>query len=218
MTVRGETIEAYRTLPKGPKHIYLLAGVHGDEPEGIFLLGGLFSWLKEQKNSPLPLMVIPVLNRDGHTRGTRTNAREVDLNRNLPSSHWTSLTRLPRYHPGPFPLSEPENIFLDKLFRDYKPGLILSFHSWKPMLNYNGNCREVALFLQKYTDYTVCADIEDYPTPGSLGEYAPEGYGAGVLTYECLRFDDGATPEGIWEGDGPGLCALLDSPLIHQFL
>ena len=217
MSVEGESIEAHRGHLEGDRYLYLMAGVHGDEPEGIFVLEKLFRWIKGQAGLSLPLVILPVLNRDGYARGTRANARGVDLNRNLPSSGWSPKARLPKYSPGPCPLSEPENIFLDKLFKHHRPGLIITLHSWRPMLNYNGDCRDVALFLKNHNNYTVCADIEDYPTPGSLGEYAPENYGTGVLTYELPRLESGVTFQAIWEENREGLEALLSSPLLKRF-
>lgn len=217
-TVEGDEIKAYRTETKSPHYHYLMAGVHGDEVEGVYILQQLFDWLKENEEIDLPLIVIPVLNVDGYRAGTRTNSHGVDLNRNLPSAQWTSVAREKKYNPGTEALSEPENKYLVKLFEKYKPSLIISFHSWKPMLNYNGEgCQKYAEHLNKFNGYPVLDDIENHPTPGSLGEFGPEKYKANVLTFEAPTLADsgGKSLKDIWEENKIGLKSLLSSDLLE---
>jgi len=197
-------------------YLYLLAGVHGDEPEGIYVLSKVVEWLKgfDDKSSPLskiPIIVIPTLNIDGYRNSTRTNSNGVDLNRNLPSTKWTSIARESKYNPGSAPLSEVENIFMVDLFKKYKPGFIISFHSWKPMINYNGDCKDEAELMSKYNNYVICDDIENHPTPGSLGEYAPEKYSSPVITFEFPVLNEKNSLESIWLENEKALKALLTS-------
>lgn len=214
-SVERSDIRVYRSEIKAAKYTYLMAGVHGDEVEGVYLLQELFSWLKENDEINIPLIVIPILNQDGYRSGNRINSHAVDLNRNLPSKGWSEEVREAKYHPGPAPLSEPENQFLVKLLTKFPPHLIISFHSWKPMLNYNGgNCRKFADYLAKYNNYPVVAEIEGHPTPGSLGEYGPQELQAQVLTFETPQLTDGQALKDIWEENKVGLKGLLSSDLI----
>ena len=218
ITAQGLKIEAYRSLEKtGLKYVYLMAGVHGDEIEGILALKTFLTWSK-LKTSSLPLIIIPVLNVDGHRLGTRVNANGVDLNRNFPSPNWSPKVRAAKYHPGMAPLSEPENKFLDKLFTFHPPGIIFTFHSWKPLLNYNGDCKDVADFLGRYNSYMVCPDTEGHPTPGSLGDYAPFKYNSPVLTYEFPLLKEGDHFSTIWEDNREGLEKLFSSDMLCRFL
>ena len=213
-SVEGREIRAYRSRQLADSYLYLMSGVHGDEIEGIYVLEQLFKELTEiEKGSPNSMIIIPTANPDGWEKKTRTNARGVDLNRNLPSRCWTSEVRSEQYYPGKAPMSEPENIFLDGLFQKFPPFFIISFHSWVPMINYNGNCKAVAEFLGRYNNYPICNSIEGHPTPGSLGEYGPEKYNTPVLTLEFPRYDSGATPETIWQESGVGLSKLVQSDL-----
>lgn len=208
-SVHGEEIKAFKTDTKSKKYIYLIAGTHGDEVEGVYVLKELFKWLKEDDEmDDQPIVVVPILNLDGYKAGTRVNAHAVDLNRNYPTKDWTHDHKKEKYNPGPTALSEPENQFLDELFQDYKPGIVLSFHSWKPMINYNGDSKDIAEFLNKYNNYEVAADI-GYPTPGSLGTYVPEKYGAGVITFECPLFNDQLSLKQIWDENAEGLKKLF---------
>ncbi|MBT7608172.1 MAG: DUF2817 domain-containing protein [Bacteriovoracaceae bacterium] len=213
-TVEGDEIKAFISETKSAKYNYLMAGVHGDEVEGVYVLKELLEWLKENDEIMGPFIIIPILNIDGYRTGTRTNAHGVDLNRNLPAANWTEKIRKKRYNPGPTPLSEPENIFLDKLFQKYTPKFILSFHSWKPMLNFNGECREIAKFLEKHNSYPINNSIDGHPTPGSLGHYAVEKYKCPVLTFECPVLDDNLTLKNIWKDNEAGLKLLFQSHLI----
>lgn len=212
-SVEGDKVHAYRTEGKYKKYIYLIAGVHGDEPEGIYVLDKIFSWLKEHDELDIPLIIIPVLNVDGHRAQTRVNTNGVDLNRNLPSKFWTREARAEKYFPGRAPLSEPENQFLDKILTKYPPSQFISFHSWKPFINYNGDCSKIAEFLARYNKYEVCANIEGHPTPGSLGEYGPEKYNCPVLTFEFPEHTQMPLKD-IWEENKTGLIALFESDLL----
>lgn len=216
-SAEGDTIVAFRSENKGPKYIYLMAGVHGDEVEGVFALKKIISWLKDTDEYELPTIVIPILNVDGYRAGTRVNAHGVDLNRNLPSKNWTSKAREAKYNPGNKPLSEPENIFLDKLMSKYPPGIILTLHSWRPFINYNGDCKDIAELLAKHNNYEICDDIEGHPTPGSLGEYGPEKYNSPVLTYEFPVISDDKTLKDIWLESESAFKDLLLSDVLKKY-
>jgi len=215
-SVEGGDIEAYKSDIKGDKFIYLLGGTHGDEVEGVFVLKQLFDWLKLDHQTPdLPIIVIPILNPDGYRDGARVNSHAVDLNRNYPTHNWESVARKEKYNPGPEALSEPENKFLIKLFDKFPPAFVLSFHSWKPLLNYNGDCEDIAQYLSSYNDYEAVPDI-GYPTPGSLGTFVPEKYNAGVLTFECPVLKDELSLKDIWEENADGLKNLMKSDILKN--
>ena len=199
------------------QYFYLMAGVHGDEIEGIHVLKELWAIMKQSNFIlPYPTIVIPTLNVDGAALKTRHNARNVDLNRNFPSKDWSSEYSNPQYAPGTSPFSEPENQFLRSLFEQYPPGFILSLHSWKPILNYNGDCRDIAVFLNQRNGYPIDDDI-GYPTPGSLGTYGPEVLKCGVLTFECPTLkDSGLTLDDIWQANKRALTELLLSNFITK--
>lgn len=214
-SVEGDEITAYRSDKKATTYTYLMAGTHGDEVEGVYLLQQLFDWLQDDVDeAPCSFIVVPILNVDGYRAGTRINAHGVDLNRNYPSDSWTAEAREPKYYPGDAPLSEPENVFLDKLFQKYPPHLIISFHSWKPFVNFNGNCEDIANFIAKYNNYEVMGEIDGHPTPGSLGDYGPQKYNSPVLTFECPVLAEGITLKDIWNENETAFKELLKSDLV----
>ncbi len=218
-SLEGLEIPVFKTDIKAQKYLYLIGGVHGDEVEGVYVLKELFQWLKtEHSLKDLPMIVLPILNVDGYHTNSRVNAHLVDLNRNLPTKDWSTVHAKPRYNPGPKPLSEPENQFLIKLFDKYRPGMIISFHTWKPILNYNGDCKDVAEYLAGFNSYEIASDI-GYPTPGSLGTFGVEKYNSGVLTFECPELKKHKeTLKEIWVENEQGLKGLFQSDLIWNKL
>lgn len=209
VSVEGDEIPALKNEVKSNKHVYLIAGTHGDEVEGVYCLDKLLSWIRGVDIPDLPLIVVPILNVDGYRSGSRVNSHGVDLNRNFPSSCWSSKFKDKKYNPGNAPLSEPETMFLTKLFEKFNPAQVITFHSWKPMLNYNGNCKALADFVSSYNSYKVVSEIEGHTTPGSLGNFAPKEYAAPVLTVELPELNDDIMLKDIWKENEVGFKEML---------
>ncbi len=184
-SVSGFPIMAYEWGDVQP-HILIMAGVHGNETEGVFVSHRLLGDFSRDFPYKIKLTLIPFFNPDGVLQNRRTNENLVDLNRNLPTKDWTSSYSEEKYCPGPASNSEPENKMLVRWLEKNKPSLIISLHSWKPMLNVNGNCSPEAEVLSQETGYKITEDI-GYPTPGSLGAYAGQERGIPTITYEIER-------------------------------
>ncbi len=124
-SVRGRPIRAWR-LGEAPRRgvptVVLIATMHGDERQTRRILGVL------RDGRPIrgvDLWVIPDYNPDGYARGTRGNARGVDLNRNFPY-RWRDLDG--RYESGARAASEPETRAVMRFLRAVRPAHVLSFH------------------------------------------------------------------------------------------
>ncbi len=185
LTSQGLPIYSYEFGTKGPQ-ILILAGVHGDEPEGIYVAKGLLHSFLECFEYQLKLTLIPIFNIEGALNGKRTNGNNVDLNRNLPTKNWTDKYERKKYHPGLSPCSEPENKALTKWIKIYKPKLVISLHSWHPMINTNGDCNLEAEIISQHTKYKI-SDYIGYPTPGSLGDYCGMERDIPTITYEIAK-------------------------------
>jgi murein peptide amidase A len=173
--------------------VLFIGGVHGDEPEGVALAEGLLEWLKNHKANT-PWAVIPCLNPDGFLRRRRTNGNGVDLNRNYPCKEWSSEHKSPRYFPGPHAGSESEIQSLVKWITEYRPRLIIHFHSWQPMVVYAGEgARLAAEELGRASGYEVKDDI-GYPTPGSLSRFGLENN----IPIICIEESDPTPREDVW--------------------
>ena len=169
--------------------IMLIAGVHGNETEGVAFIYDFCKELLSAKNNFIlryQIYIIPILNPDGFFSHSRLNANKVDLNRNLPTKDWTASYELEKYYPGSLPCSEKENQVLVNSIEEFQPNFIISFHSWKPVINVNGCAMPHALQMRKSTQLKITEDI-GYPTPGSLGTYAGLERGIPTITLEIER-------------------------------
>ena len=216
-SVGNREIAAYISEKKDEHYLYLMAGVHGDEVEGVYVLKQLFEWIKATDSLTYPMIVIPIVNVDGYAVQTRVNANGVDLNRNLATNDWSEKVTQPQYNTGSGPMSEPENVFLEGLFNKFPPKFIYSFHSWKPIVNYNGDCEKDANLVSLLNHYPIADDI-GYPTPGSLGTYAPEKYSCPVITFECPKASMEISLESIWNDNRIALMTHLESDLLKNRL
>jgi len=184
-TSQGLPILAHSFGPS-PCQFLILGGVHGDEVEGVALAYGLVESFLEYFPYGIGVAVVPAFNLDGVLAKTRVNARDVDLNRNLPTKDWNPKAFNARYPPGPFANSEPENQALVSYIKQTPLKFILSLHSYHPMILVNGDCLKEAELMAKWTGYEVIEDI-GYPTPGCLGTYAAHDFKIPTITYEIQK-------------------------------
>ena len=114
---RGDRDAAVRLLVVG--------SIHGNETAGHAIarrLGRL------TPPAGIQLWLVRTANPDGVRRGTRQNARGVDLNRNFPF-RWRSGGRpFDTYYPGRSPASEPETRALKRLIARVRPDLTVHYH------------------------------------------------------------------------------------------
>ncbi|MFN3604054.1 MAG: DUF2817 domain-containing protein [Leptonema sp. (in: bacteria)] len=200
-SVKNHSIDLYKIFNESKKNlfsVFFLGGVHGNESEGFLFLE---KFLEEiQKNEikipeGVQLFICPRNNPDGCSVLRRTNQNNVDLNRNLPTKDWTNEFTEPKYYPGPNPASEPETKAILTIIENIKPKFIISFHSYEnPMINYNGNCLDLAREMSRYNSLEPKEDI-GYPTPGSLGTYCGFERNIPTITLEILR---GQEPDKVW--------------------
>jgi protein MpaA len=112
--VRGPRLEEDRLLVVG--------SIHGDEPAGVRVIQRLAAAAPPRGVS---IWLVPSLNPDGLARGTRGNARGVDLNRNF-GWRWRPLGGLE--YSGRRPFSEPESRAARRLIRRLNPDVTIWFH------------------------------------------------------------------------------------------
>ncbi len=185
-TVQKKPILAHTWDNKSSVNILMLGGVHGDEIEGVTACMGILNELIESNPFTFNLTLVPCLNLDGLFANTRQNANGVDLNRNLSTRDWSAEITKIRYYPGKKPLSEPENQTLVRILDEKKYNFIFTLHSWKPMLNVNGDCSPMADVISEKVGYKIVPDI-GYPTPGSLGAFGFNDRNIPTLTYELEK-------------------------------
>ncbi|WP_253943079.1 M14 family zinc carboxypeptidase [Nocardioides sp. zg-1308] len=120
-SVQGRPIRAWRLGEPGKRRIVLVSTMHGDEPHTRTVL----ETLRDGRPVRGVDLWVPTYNPDGLARGTRRNARGVDLNRNLPH-RWADLDG--SYESGPRPGSEPETRAVMAFLEEVRPRRVVSFH------------------------------------------------------------------------------------------
>lgn len=209
LSAEGRPLELFQSVKNASpaaRPVLIIGGVHGDEPEGVWLARYALDWLKDTLVA-CPWLLVPCLNPDGYQKNERVNGRGVDLNRNFPCDNWSDKFEKPRYFPGSGPGSEPETKALVELIQSEQPQLIIHCHSWLPCVVYTGERgRKDAESLAASSGYPAKADI-GYPTPGSLGEYGWRAHGIPVI---CIEEAEKVSQDSVWPRFKAGFEAVLN--------
>lgn len=172
----------------GGAELLILAAIHGDEAETTVAVSEALRCLPK---GALEAAVILCGNPDGLVRGTRGNARGVDLNRNFPTSNWSADpvhyksrandARDIALSPGSHAASEPETQALLALLDRMKPRAIVTLHSALACVDDSG-ASHLGRQLADRCGLPFLTEI-GYPTPGSMGTWAGE-QGINLVTLE----------------------------------
>lgn len=172
----------------GSAEIVVLASIHGDETETTVVVSEA---LRSIRSGDLRTAVILCGNPDGALRGTRGNARGVDLNRNFPTSNWSADpvsyksrandARDIALSPGDRPASEPETSALLSLLDRLEPRAVVTLHSALACIDDAGGSH-LGRQLAARCGLPLQTEI-GYPTPGSMGTWAGE-QSLTLVTYE----------------------------------
>jgi protein MpaA len=100
--------------------------IHGNETAGRAVVARLRATARA--GAGCQVWLIDSVNPDGMARGTRQNARGVDLNRNFPTGFRRSGLPFSTYYSGPRALSEPESRALAALIRRLRPDVTIYYH------------------------------------------------------------------------------------------
>jgi hypothetical protein len=197
-SVQGRSITAYR-FGIGSSYVVFIGGMHGNEKSSTYSLNSLIDYL-EAHDSQIPanrsIIVIPNLNPDGYAVTKRTNANNVDLNRNFPANNWKQGVTMPdkTYNPnggGAYPLSEPESSAIANYILSVKPRLVLTYHAAAGVVMPNdaGDSDALArVYDQKsnlgYEPSSQTGAIFEYDTTGSFEEWLYDKHGIPTLLVE----------------------------------
>lgn len=209
-SVLGLPLEVWR--PSGDCHLLVFAGIHGEEPETTYALSRA---LRQFAEPPEHAAVVLAANPDGLIRGTRGNARGVDLNRNFPAGNWAPAPVTHRstledpsdvlLSPGDAPGSEPEVQALLALITELRPRAVVALHAPLACID---DAHDTALGrrLAARTGMPLVRDV-GYPTPGSFGSWGTD-HGVPVVTWEFPL----AATEVLMRDHVPVLVELLQHP------
>ena len=194
----------------GPKTL-IFAAIHGDEPNTAFVANQLVEHLNKNPTAyqNRRVVVVPVANPDGLARGTRINAREIDLNRNFPAKNF-SVGKKDRYFGGEQPASEPESQLLIELVESWQPDRIITLHAiprGKHGNNFDGPAEDLAKTMSRHNEYSVLKSI-GYPTPGSFGSWAGIDRQIPTIT---LELPSDASGPNAWQENREALLSAIQT-------
>lgn len=182
----GLPLEVWR--PSGSCTRLIFAAIHGEEPETTYALSRA---LRQLTVPSAYCAVVLAANPDGLIRGTRGNARGVDLNRNFPSRDWQPNAVTHRstiedpsdilLSPGETPASEAETRALMELIAELQPDHVIALHAPLACID-DANASPLGQRLAERTGMPLVRDV-GYPTPGSFGSWGQDN-GVAVITYE----------------------------------
>ncbi|MBN2491518.1 MAG: DUF2817 domain-containing protein [Planctomycetes bacterium] len=182
----------YRIYGRGAELVLVIGAIHGDEPASARLVDGLARHLEDHLRllEGRTVALCAVANPDGLARGTRWNARGVDLNRNYPTVNF-----LPAHRHGPRPLSEPESQVLADLVTVLRPARVLSVHQPLDCIDHDGPAHELAEAMQAQTHLRL---RKLGAQPGSLGSYVGETLGIPIVTLELPAGASDRSEADLW--------------------
>jgi protein MpaA len=108
--------------PAAPRTVLVVGCIHGTERAGLAVTRAL---RRVEPPAGVQLLLLDAANPDGCVRGTRGNARGVDLNRNFPRA-WRPLRGV--FASGPRPSSEPETRAAQRLILRERPSVTVWYH------------------------------------------------------------------------------------------
>lgn len=188
----------------GAPAVRVLGAHHGDEISSVELALAIAETLCAPDPSPAiaalldthTVWVAPYVNPDGVAALSRTNADDVDLNRNY-GFEWSANS----YLGGPYPFSEPETRAVRNAALLTLPHTSLSLHSGATNIGYVWNytyddTAEEGLLDdlgELYADHNTTDDFwvtngaDWYPTRGDTNDWSYDSYGGFDFTVELTR-------------------------------
>jgi hypothetical protein len=195
-SIRGKPIEAV-TLGSGPRRVYIIGGIHGDDPEGPAVASklplALVPDFVSKAGEKCTVRIVRDMNPDGSALKTRDNTRGVDLNRNWPSRDFQ-----PDPKRGKRPLSELETTAVQKDLLAFKPELVIVFQTAVsgrgPDVSMEGAGPTLAYEFAssaRTVDPRWRVDLNKrYRTPGSVESYVGRDLKVPVLNIDFRRGED----------------------------
>jgi predicted deacylase len=218
-SAQGRPINAYY-FGSGATTVLYTGAIHGSETSTKLLMDRWIQDLEEKARSvpsDMTVVVVPTINPDGIARGGRTNARNVDLNRNFATSDWQK--DITDVNNQPFPggggdaeMSETETKAIAALAQQLRPKVILSYHSIGGMVaaNQAGNSSSLAATYVQLSGYRNVTGQSDSTFEYAISGTADDWY-AQALGIPSLLVELGSHTYPQFERNQAAMWAMLNS-------
>jgi len=188
----------YMGIEMGLSMLQYLTDNYGSNPQVTHLVNDLETW------------IIPMMNPDGRTAGSRYNANGVDLNRDY-GYIWNGEGG------SPAPFSQPETRAIRLHGLEHNFSISLSYHTTAAYVNYVWNYRDfpvpdsafivnISTEYGSYTPYTVIEGYEWYQTYGDCNDWSYGSRGDIDATIETANSDIPTT----WNYNRPAMLAMME--------
>ena len=194
----GRPINAYVYGSGSSTYLYT-AAIHGNEQSSMYVAQG---WMNDLEVNPgrIPtnarIVIIPQVNPDGVAKSSRLNPRGVNLNRNFPTSNWSSNIVTSSGEQagggGESAGSERETQVLMAATSRYSPRFVITLHSSGSLVNSN----DVGISIAAGKEYARLARYSFVPNSATSGTFGFDMTG----TYEDWLLERG-TPAILIELD-----------------
>lgn len=218
-SAQGRPINAYY-FGSGATAVLYTGAIHGSEVSTKLLMDRWIQDLEEKaRNIPsgVTVVVVPAINPDGVARGGRTNARNVDLNRNFATSDWQKDITDVNNQPfsgggGDSAMSEPETKAIAALAQQLQPKVILSYHSIGGMVaaNQASNSSSLAATYVRLSGYRNVTGQSDSTFEYSISGTADDWY-AQALGLPSVLVELGSHSYPQFERNQAAMWAMVNS-------
>jgi predicted deacylase len=217
-SAQARALNAYY-FGSGASTVLYTGAIHGNEVSTKLLMDRWIDELEAKARSipaGIRIVVVPMINPDGYARGTRTNANNVDLNRNFATNDWQK--DITTVNSQPFPggggasaMSEPETKAVAALAQALRPKLILSYHSIGGMVAANqvGNSAGLAALYAAKSGYGNITGQSDNTFEYSISGTADDWY-AQALGIPSLLIELGSHSYSQFERNQSAMWAMLE--------
>lgn len=186
--------------------ILFLGVMYGNEPEGEKLLYQLQKFLEEYRSKFVDktVVLIPVVNPGGLSKGTPANSEKVLINRDFSVDKSADKNADKK---------QKETLAVINTIKDYKPSRVINVRCFSK-IDYDGpDKREARKLAEHIKKYTPRLEIKDLPSDeGTLGQYCENVKKIPLITFGINRYLVEHGDDTIWALYGRSMLAAIFYP------
>ncbi|MBF0361128.1 MAG: succinylglutamate desuccinylase/aspartoacylase family protein [Oligoflexia bacterium] len=179
------------------KWLYLMAGIHGNEIEGIYLLKELLPWLKDSIKLTIPCILIQNIDIDSYLFPEQGSGHGSNLNNLFPISSFR-ITESNKKIITAQQNMRPEIISLIKTLTNYPPQMVINFRTAKhspKVISIGDSGLSLASYISKALNYPLVSD--NRPNPRTMEAFIYDFFLCPVIGVRFPHFTKNKTVQSI---------------------